>query len=166
MFNDPAVVPDENVYYPYAPAPARVDPPYETFEFAVEGPPTVDNGRLTVHIQWANPANDWDVYVLDESGAIVAQSAAYGDADEDAVIVDPAPGRYTAVIVNYDQVSRRLDDWTGEVRFASPTQTEYGPTETWTLRCETPAGAVEIRQVTVDRGQTIDLGQATCPPAP
>ena len=163
MFNDPAVVPDENVYYPYAPTPARVDPPYETFEFSVEGPPAVDNGRLTVHIEWSNPANDWDLFVLNESGAIVAQSAAFGDANEDAVIVDPVPGKYTAVIVNYDQVSRQFDDWKGEIRFAGPTPTTSGPKETWTLRCETPAKNIKTQPVTVDRNQSIDLGQTACP---
>jgi Zinc carboxypeptidase len=163
MFNDPALIPDENVYYPYAPAPARVDPPYETFEFSVEESPAADNGRLTAHIEWSNPANDWDLFVLNESGVIVAQSAAFGDANEDAVIVDPAPGRYTAVIVNYDQASRRLDDWTGEIRFASPPTTTFGPKETWTLRCETPANTTKTQQVIVDRGQTIDLGQTACP---
>jgi hypothetical protein len=164
MVNDPAVVPDENVYYPYAPTPARVDPPYETFEFSVQGPPAVDNGRLTVHIEWSNPANDWDLFVLNESGAIVAQSAAFGDANEDAVIVDPVAGRYTAVIVNYDQVSRQLDDWTGQIRFASPTLTTSGPKETWTLRCETPANT-KTQQLIVDRGQTLDLGPTACPSA-
>ena len=163
MFNDPAVVPEENVYYPYAPTPARVDPPYETFEFSVEGPPAADNGRLTVHIEWSNPANDWDVYILNESGAIVAQSAAFGDANEYAVIVEPVPGRYTAVIVNYDQVSRQLDDWKGEIRFTSPTPTWFGTKESWTLRCETPAKSSKSQEVMIDRAQILDLAQTACP---
>ena len=78
-------------------------------------------------------------------------------------MVDPAPGTYTAVIVNYDQVSRQLDDWRGEVRFASPTPSTFGPKETWTFRCETPTGATATRLVTVDRGQTLDLGTTACP---
>jgi hypothetical protein len=163
MFNDPSVVPDENVHYPYAPTPPRVDPPYETFEFSVDGPPAVDNGRLTVHIEWADPANDWDLFLLNESGAIVSQSAAFGDANEDAVILDPVAGTYTAVIVNYDQVRRQLDDWTGEIRFASPTATTFGPKESWTLRCETPANNTKTQQLIVDREQTLDLAQTACP---
>ena len=159
MVNDPAVVPDENVYYPSA-APARVQVPYETFSFVVQGPPAVDNGHLNVHIQWADPANDWDVYVLDQAGNIVAQSAAFGDTDEDALLVAPAPGTYTAVVVNYDQVSRSLDDWTGEVRFASPNPATTGTVESWTFRCDAPDGSGATRQVTVARGQSIDLGAA------
>jgi hypothetical protein len=158
MVNDPAVVPDENIYYP-SPAP-RLAVPYETFTFDVAGPPAADNARFNVHIEWADAANDWDVYVLDSNSKIAAQSAAFGDATEDAVLIDPPPGRYTAVIVNYDQVQRTLDDWRGEVRFTSPTPTTYGPKESWTLRCETPAGAVVTRSTIVDRGQTLDVGNA------
>lgn len=93
-----------------------------------------------MHVEWANAANDRDVSVLDATGAIVSQSAAYGDADEDAVLVDPPPGTYTAVVVNDDQVDRRLDDWRGEVLFASPNPTTYAPRRAGTFRCETPSG--------------------------
>lgn len=158
MFNDPAVVPGENVYYPN-PAP-RLAVPYETFDFTVGGPPLVDNGRMTVHIQWADAANDWDLYLLDSTGKIVAASAAFGDVDEDVVLVDPLPGTYRAVVVNYDQVNRQLDDWTGEVRFTSPSPTSVGQKESWTFTCRTPAGDTASSQVTVDRGQVVDLGQA------
>ena len=48
---------------------------------AVFGLPEVDNGRMTVHIQWTDPNVDWDLYVLDANGTVVAQSAAFGDAD-------------------------------------------------------------------------------------
>lgn len=50
--------------------PFPADPPYEAIPFEVQGPPAVDNGRLTVHIAWADPANDWDVHVLDSTGAV------------------------------------------------------------------------------------------------
>jgi hypothetical protein len=161
MVNDPTVVPDENVYYP-SPAP-RLEVPYETFDFTVDGPPAADNGRLTVHVDWTDPANDWDVYVLDSTGAIVTQSAAFGDNTEDATLIDPPAGTYTAVIVNYDQVSRQFDDWRGEVRFQSPTPTTIGPKEAWTFECRT-GDTVVSREVIVDRGQTLDLGNA-CKPA-
>jgi hypothetical protein len=161
MVNDPTVVPEENIYYP-SPAP-RLTVPYETFGFTANGPPAADNGRLTVHIQWADPADDWDLYVLDDTGAIVAQSAAFGDTTEDATLVDPPAGTYTALVVNYDQVSRQFDDWTGEVRFTAPTPTTIGPKEAWTFECRT-SGTVATREVVVDRGQTLDLGNA-CKPA-
>lgn len=161
LLNDPAVVPDENVYYPN-PAPPRLTVPYELVPFEVQGPADgVDNGQLTVHIEWANPANDWDLYVLDADGDVVAYSNAFGDTDEDAVLYAPAPGTYTALIVNYDQVSRRsFDDWSGEVRFTSPTPTTIGTSEAWTFRCEPPAGTPQTRDVFVARGESVDLGDA------
>ena len=156
---NPAGHPDENVYYPDT-APSTVSPPYEAIPFEVKGLPEVDNGRFTVHIDWTDPANDWDVYVLDEAGNIVTQSAAFGDNTEDATLVDPPAGRYTAVVVNYDQVQRTVDDYRIDVRFQSPTPESIGTKEAWSFRCETPDGDVATRQVVIDRGQALDLGLA------
>jgi hypothetical protein len=153
---NPPGFPAENVAYP-----EPMTGPQERIPFSVLPRANgVDNGRFTVHIEWADPGNDWDVYVLDSSGRIVTQSAAYGDTTEDAVLVEPPPGDYTAVVVNYDQVTRQPDDWRGEVRFASPDPPVYGPKEQWTLTCETPSGARTSREVTVDRGQSVNVGAA------
>ena len=97
--------------------------PQENLPFTVQGPPAVDNGRFTVHIEWTNPETDWDIYITDASGEVVTQSASFGDTNEDAVLVDPPPGNYVAHVVNYDQVDGQpVDDWkAGEVRFQSPT---------------------------------------------
>ena len=161
MRNDPAVIPDKNTYYPYGVAPAGLSVPYETFQFEVGVPAGVDNHSATVHIEWADAANDWDLYVFNAAGQMVAYSSAFGDTNEDAVIPTPAPGAYTAVIVNYNQTTRRsFDDWRGEVRFAGPPPTTIGTTEAWTFRCQPPSGPPVTRQVTVARGQSIDLGAA------
>ncbi len=161
VVNDPNVVPDENVYFPFAPTPTRVDPPYETFQFVVDGPPAADNGSLTVHIDWADAANDWDLYVY-KDGVLVSQSAAFGDTTEDALVATPAPGTYVAYIVNYDQVSRKLDDWSGEVRFSGPAPAVVGTTESWSFTCRTSGGATMSRDVVIRRGESLDLG-AACP---
>ncbi len=92
---------------------------YESIPFTVGGPPEVDNGRMTVHIEWGNPETDWDLYVVNEAGEVVTQSASFGDTTEDAVLVDPPPGNYVAHVVNFDAGRRRtpFDDWTnGQVR--------------------------------------------------
>ena len=55
---------------------------HEAFSFDVEGPPAVDNGRMTVHIDWGNADTDWDVYVLRPGRvSVVTQSASFGDTD-------------------------------------------------------------------------------------
>ena len=135
--------------------------PYESIPFTVGGPPEVDNGRMTVHIEWGNPETDWDVYVVDSEGTVVSQSASFGDTTEDAVLIDPPPGEYTAHVVNYDQVQDPPDDWTnGNVTFQSPQPTTYGPREAWTLSCEDEEGRLQAtRNVFVDRGGQIDVGR-------
>ena len=84
----------------------------EAIPFTVQGPPAVDNGRMTVHIEWTNPDTDWDIYITDSTGEVVTQSASFGDTNEDATLVDPPPGQYTAHVQNYDQVDGQpVDDW-------------------------------------------------------
>ncbi|MBA2631046.1 MAG: peptidase M14 [Thermoleophilaceae bacterium] len=151
---NPAGVPAENTG-------AFPEGPNEAMPFTVQGPPAVDNGRLTVHIEWTNPATDWDLYVTDANGELVTQSASFGDTTEDAVLVDPPPGQYTAYAVNYDQVDGApVDDWTaGEVQFRSPTPRFEGPKEAWILSCEDKRGRLRAsRQVIVDRGDRVNVG--------
>jgi hypothetical protein len=134
--------------------------PHESVPFTVQGPPTADNGKLVVHIEWADPAVDWDVYVLNSAGEIVASSATGGTNAEDALLGDPPAGNYTAVLVNY--AGGATSDWSGgAVRFSSPIPTTIGPKESWTFTCSMPDGHVRaLRQVIVDRGQTVSLGSA------
>jgi hypothetical protein len=157
---NPAGVPGENTAYP-------PDQPYEAIPFTVKGPADgVDNGRLTVHIQWESPDTDWDIYVIGPNGQIVAQSASFGDTDEDASLFDPPPGDYTLHVVNYDQVMNTPDDWSrGSVTFSSPTpKIETGTKESWTLTCLDSNGHVKATsQVTVDRGKRANVGNACSP---
>ncbi|HEY6780219.1 MAG TPA: M14 family metallopeptidase, partial [Thermoleophilaceae bacterium] len=104
-FDNPEGLPAETTAYPAQ--------PYESIPFTVQGPDDgIDNGKLTVHIQWTNPETDWDVYVVNaDTGEIVTQSASFGDTTEDASLFDPPPGNYVAQIVNYDQVQDPPDDW-------------------------------------------------------
>ena len=99
--------------------------------------------------------------MVDSEGTVVSQSASFGDTTEDAVLIDPPPGEYTAHVVNYDQVQDPPDDWTnGNVTFQSPQPTTYGPQEAWTLSCEDEEGRLQAtRNVFVDRGGQIDVGR-------
>jgi Zinc carboxypeptidase len=149
---NPPGIPAENVEYPA--------PPYESVPFTVAGPPEVDNGRMTVHIEWGNPETDWDLFVVNAAGELVTLSAAFGDTTEDAVLVDPPPGEYTAHVVNFDQVVDPPDDWSlGEVRFESPRPTTFGDKEAWTLTCEDAEGRLRAtRSLVIDRGDRLDVG--------
>jgi hypothetical protein len=155
--DNPAGIPAENVNYP----PGQ---PYEAIPFTVRGPADgVDNGRMTVHIEWSNPETDWDIYVIGPGGQIVAQSASFGDTNEDASMFDPPPGNYTLHVINYDQVSNTPDDWkNGRVSFRSPNpKVVTGTKESWTLTCLDANGRVKAsHQVIVDRGQRAEVGNA------
>ena len=154
---NPPGVPAENTVYPPG-------GPVEEIPFTVKGPAEgVDNGRMTVHIEWGSPDTDWDIYVIGPGGQIVAQSASFGDTTEDASLFDPPPGQYKVHVVNYDQVMNTPDDWfAGEVTFRSPTpRIETGTKESWTLTCLDSRGRVQAtRQVTVDRGARARVGNA------
>jgi hypothetical protein len=154
---NPPGIPRENTVYP-------PDGPVEEIPFTVKGPADgVDNGRMTVHLEWSSPDTDWDIYVIGPNGQIVTQSASFGDTTEDATLFDPPPGEYKLHVVNYDQVMHTPDDWfDGHVSFRSPTpRIETGTKESWTLTCLDTAGRVQAtRQVIVDRGATAHVGNA------
>ncbi|NJC81917.1 peptidase M14 [Planosporangium mesophilum] len=151
---NPAGVPAENTGSPFEGA-------HEEVPFTVAGPPTADNGEAHVRIEWSNPNTDWDLYVVDARGRVVTQSAQGGTNVEDAVMIDPVPGTYRAIIVNYAQVPNQpVDDWTSPgVSFKGPRPPVAGVTEAWTLTCERPGGSIAaVRQVIVKRGESIDVG--------
>jgi hypothetical protein len=158
--SNPPGIPPENTVYPPGGA-------VEEIPFTVEGPSAgVDNGRMTVHIEWGSPDTDWDIYVIGPDGQVVAQSAASGDTTEDASLFDPPPGEYRLHVVNYDQVMNASDDWFGgTVTFSSPTpRVETGTKESWTLTCLDPRGRVQAsRPVVVDRGARARVGNACAP---
>ena len=152
---NPAGFPAENTEGNYA------DGAFEAIPFTVQGPPDVDNGRMTVHIEWGNPETDWDLYVVNaDTGEVVTQSASFGDTTEDAVLVDPPPGNYIAHVVNFDQVTPAPDDWSnGKVTFLSPTPRHVDATEAWQLTCEDKKGKVRAsRNVVVERGDRVNVG--------
>jgi hypothetical protein len=148
---------------PGVPAENPGDPltgPNERIPFTVQGPPAADNGEFTVHIEWTDPDTDWDLFVLNSAGQVVAQSATGGATQENAQLSDPPAGEYTAVVVDF--TGGAASDWTGgAVTFASPQPTVRGPKESWMFSCADRGGRVRaVRQVIVDRGQTVDLGNA------
>jgi hypothetical protein len=141
--------------------------PHEAIPFTIAGPPAADNGSAKVHIEWTNPQTDWDLYIVNAANQVVAQSATGGSNREDALLMDPVPGQYRAIVVNYDQVNGQpFDDWRGgAVTFASPVPPVIGVKEAWTVTCERPNGRVaSVRQVIVDRGHSVDLGDACARP--
>lgn len=112
-------------------------------------------------ISWGSTATDWDLYVYNADGQLVGQSASGGTSSENALLIDPAAGTYTAYVVNYE--GGATDDWgNGSVTFANPLpELRTGIKEAYTLSCTRPDGVVaSTRPIVVERGQTLDLGSA------
>ncbi|UJB47114.1 peptidase M14 [Streptomyces sp. A1-5] len=154
LLSHPPALPPVNTDYPTNPAADRVS-------FTVEGPPRADNGRMTVSVNWRSRKTEWDLYVLDPAGRTVGESVV-GDTDSQQVVMfDPPPGRYTAVVVDFQQADPAAPDaWTGRVDFRSPLPTVHGPTEAYTLTCEDPGGhRLGSTEVTVGRGQRVEVGE-------
>ncbi len=139
-----------------------LDGAVESVDFEIGGPDKFDNGTATVRMEWGNPATDWDLFIMDTAtGEIVAQSASFGANHEDALMIDPPAGTYRAYFVNYEGGAD--DDWTSAgVTFANPLpELRTGIKEAWQLTCAKPNGDVQSRRaVIVDRGETLDLGNA------
>ena len=133
----------------------------ESSQVTITGMPTYDNGKVLFTFGWEGPNPDpnvdWDFYVYDAAGNQVA-SAATLDNPEVAAALDPVPGTYTVVAVNYGGGSDA--DWTGTMSFESPVPAyESGDKETWNLTCTTKQGKVlGSRSIVVDRGQAVDVG--------
>jgi hypothetical protein len=157
VLENPPGIPAENTAYPPG-------GPIEEIPFTVKGPADgVDNGRMTVHLEWSSADTDWDIYVVGPGGRVVTQSASVGDTTEDATLMDPPPGEYRLYVVNYDQVMHSPDDWfDAHVSFRSPSpRILTGAKESWTLTCIDSHGRVQAsRQVIVDRGERAQVGNA------
>jgi hypothetical protein len=135
----------------------------EEVPFTVTGMPRHDNGFARVRIEWTDPGTDYDLHVLDPDGHVVGMSVnGYQDMPfEEATLIDPPPGVYRAVIQKVAGTDGSdSGDWgNGTVTFASPRLGAPGVTESWTLTCHRPGGAVTAaRQVEVARGATVDVG--------
>jgi hypothetical protein len=145
---------------------------YEDREFEIGS----NNGSMTFHASWANHwiaegelANDIDLrmYRQTEDGewdqVATAATDNAGGPSETGVVNNPPAGRYRLRVENWSSSDR---DWTADVKFTQGTSTPGIPpaTEAWTLDCIVAGAVTATRQVTVARGEALDLGNA-CPAA-
>src|SRR3954447_23957029 len=60
---------------------------------------TGDTQNLKITVSWTNTAADFDAYVLDRAGAVVASSAS--SSDPETIIMPPTSGTYTVRVVPF-----------------------------------------------------------------
>ncbi len=135
----------------------------ESVSFDVQGLPAVDNGWMEVSINW--PAvdaedQDWDFFLTGPDGEAVGSGATLAN-PEVITIPDPQPGTYTLRANNYLGGSETYD-WSGTVSFRNPNPpSPTGTKEAWLLSCADKRGNVlATREVIVDRGEAVDVGNA------
>jgi hypothetical protein len=95
---------------------------FEDFPFTIKD--GEQNGTINVHLQWANPADDWDLYVYRKSGTklqTIGQSAGGAPSTEENAVADSQgipwkAGQYVVRVVNYAAVVPNFD---GTVKFGS-----------------------------------------------
>lgn len=63
-----------------------------------------DTNDLKIQVSWPNSAADFDVYVLNPSGAVVASSAS--SADPETVVMPPTSGTYTVRVVPFNPLGQ------------------------------------------------------------
>jgi Zinc carboxypeptidase len=136
--------------------------------FEVPGAPA-DNARAVVRVEWNTPGSDWDMRVYrdtDGDGVVDAGEPRVGASQtgttdfEQTTLAPPGlePGKYIVRMNNF----AASEPYNGTVTFKSKPPFQAAQVESWTLTCETSAGAVlSTHQVTINRGQrtTVTCGR-------
>ncbi len=143
-----------------APARARVDTPFTIA-------PGDDDAEVTARISWADPRNDFDLYVFrinaDGSQTALAASAEANTTWEQTEVVPDTPdgrlpaGRYVARVIDYASTNKAFS---GQITFAGPSPPVPATPERWTLTCRRAGRTLSTREVLVDRGASVGVGAA------
>jgi hypothetical protein len=154
---------------PFEPAAgAPVPGSYEERDFTI--PPTDDNGRLDLHLEWPmgetelGPDDlDLRLYRRNDLGTYeqVASSTNAGG-PEDLTLVDPPPGAYRLRVENWFATNEEAKNWTATLSFSPPTAPVPGTREAWSLSCRTPNGKTDSVAVKVDRGRAVSVNLRKC----
>jgi hypothetical protein len=137
---------------------ATIVPPVQLFPIEIK--PDGPKGAIGAWIDGAD-GDDWDLYLYEgdvpDPTRQVASSAG-STADERLTYLAPAPGRYTLEARYFTATS----GWTGSIDLYGEKDAINLPAraETWTLTCEERGRVRATRQVSVERGQQIDVRDA------
>jgi hypothetical protein len=143
-----------------APIGARVDVPFTIA-------PGDDDAKVSARITWADPHNDFDVFILrlnaDGSQTPLSSSGQANTTWEEADLTPdtfdgrlPA-GQYVVRIVDYASTDKAFS---GQISFSGPTPPVAATPQRWTLTCRLRGRTLGTREVLVDRGRRADVGSA------
>ncbi len=137
---------------------ATIVPPVATYpiEVKADGP----KGAIGAFIDGAD-GDDWDMYLYEGDAPDPTKevaSSAGASADERLMYLSPAPGKYLLEVRYFTATS----GWTGSIDLYGEKDTLTVPAqeETWKLTCEQDGEVKATYEVSVDRGQQVDLSNA------
>lgn len=129
------------------------------FEIKADEPHDV----LQVRIEMGTSQDDYDMYLYklkdDGTREQISLSGGAAGAAENIVVPDPEVGKYVVEVTNFAAVG----GWSGAIKFlgAKEVRVDKAQPETWAMTCERADGTVLARRdVAVNRGQKLDLGNA------
>jgi hypothetical protein len=115
--------------------------------------------QVKVDVSWDTP-EDYDLEVYkgkpdDPNPQQVGTSGNSAGTPEEVILDHPASGDYFLRVVNF---TAAVGPWTATVkRFTTTSTTTTGHKEAYTLTCEQGGNVVASQQLTIDRGQVVDL---------
>jgi hypothetical protein len=130
---------------------------FENFPFTIA--PNQKDGDISVHVEWLNPADDWDLYVYRKGphGELETVGSSAGGApstEENAVTnsqgLPITPGQYIIQVQNYAATS---PNFTGTARFGKFVPYNQIPIAKLTAR---PTTVARGKQVTLDASASHD----------
>jgi hypothetical protein len=137
----------------------------------------VDNGKMTVRIEWAAADSDWDIRLYrdenadgapDEPDNPVGKSQQGPTSSEQVTVSESAtgspaglrPGNYILRVNNF--AAGPEGGYTGTVIFQGPDPPVAAQVESWQLTCELGGSVLTTTQVTIDRGERKEVDLSAC----
>ena len=167
---------DDGVAVPAADA--ESDDPMNYNDHTIVVPPQgngVDNGKMTVLIEWAAAGSDWDIRlyrdedangVPDEPDNPVGKSQQGPTSSEQVTVSESTaasglrPGNYILRVNNF--AAGPEGGYTGTVTFQGPDPPVAAQVESWQLACEFAGRVLTTTQVTIDRGERKEVDLSRC----
>jgi hypothetical protein len=128
---------------------------YEDFPFTIKKGQRY--GTINAHVEWTNPADDWDLYVYRKKGTklqTIGSSAGAPPATEENAVADSQgipwkAGKYVVRVVNYTAV---LPSFKGTIRFGPFVPYSKNPI----AKLNAPGHVAHGKRVTLDASKSHD----------
>jgi hypothetical protein len=157
---------------PFPEAESNLSIHYNEHQIVVPKGPGIDNGQVTVRIEWTDVSSDWDMRIYEDAN----NDGAVDDEDDPVSVSQQGTNTFEQVTVAEERGERLADayivrvnnyaavsPYNGTVTWQGPKAFQAGTTETWRLTCEFPEGNVlQTANVLVARGDRRSVNLNAC----